>query len=139
MQQYQYLNNQKNQKIKNKNPLFLTMLLLAGLTACSFDFNFQIGGLGSTTSFDVSYSNDNYYIPNSLKYTLRDVNSNLGWVTSETVGEQKFLVVPIQLKDAPTWSDSMLTNLNAAFFGDKEETNFESVKSFYETSSYGQL
>lgn len=139
MQQYQYLNNQKNQKTKSKTPLLLTILLLAGLTACSFDFNFQIGGLGSTTSFDVSYSNDNYYIPNSLKYTLRDVNSNLGWVTSETVGEQKFLVVPIQLKDAPSWSDTMLTNLNAAFFGDKEETNFESVKSFYETSSYGQL
>lgn len=139
MQQYQYLNNQKNQKTKSKTPLLLTILLLAGLTACSFDFNFQIGGLGSTTSFDVSYSNDNYYIPNSLKYTLRDVNSNLGWVTSETVGEQKFLVVPIQLKDAPSWSDTMLTNLNAAFFGNKEETNFESVKSFYETSSYGQL
>ena len=136
MQQFQSF---KKEQKTNKTPIILTLLLLAGLTACSFEFDIILGSNKPTTSFDVSYSDDNYYTPNNLKYTLRDINSNLGWVTSETIGEQKFLVVPIQLKDARSWSDNMLTNLNSAFFGDKEETKYESVKSFYETSSYGQL
>ena len=139
MQQYQSSKILvKNQK--TKTPIFITCLLLAGLTACSFDFDVILPGISNTTtSFDVTYSQDNYYIANSLKYTLRDLNSQLSWVTSKTVGEQKLMIVPIKLKNAPSWTDTMLSNLNKAFFGTSEETNYESVKSFYEKSSYGKL
>lgn len=74
-----------------------------------------------------------------VKHNLRDANSQLGWITTNTVGNQKFLVIPVQLSDGPSWTKTMLENINVAFFGDSDKTTFESVSSFYNKSSYGNL
>lgn len=82
---------------------------------------------------------DGYYQPAELRYNLKDLNSQIGWHTSSSVGEQKLLVVPVQLKGEKAWSHKMLSNLNEAFFGDGSATAFESVSSFFSISSYGNL
>ena len=82
---------------------------------------------------------DGYYQPKELRYNLKDLNAQIGWNTSSSVGEQKMLVVPVQLKGEKPWSDKMLSNLNEAFFGDGSATAFASVSSFFHTSSYGNL
>lgn len=74
-----------------------------------------------------------------VKYTMTDTNSQLGWYTTKSVGNQKFLVIPVELKDGPKWTSTMLDELNTAFFGKSEDTAYESVSSFYYKSSYGKL
>ncbi len=61
-------------------------------------------------------------------------------------GDQKILVLPIDFADLRFESTSfvggeasVLHDINAAFFGESEETSWESLKSFYYKSSYGKL
>ena len=54
-------------------------------------------------------------------------------------GDQRTLVLPVAFSDY-TFSDQELRNLEIAFNGEPEETGYwESVSSFYEKSSFGQL
>lgn len=71
--------------------------------------------------------------------TIRAVNEQLGWSTLASTGNQKMLVVPVQLSGQKVWTSTMLSNLEAAFFGDSEDTTWESVSSFYRKSSWGAL
>lgn len=71
--------------------------------------------------------------------TLRDTNSQIGWNTLNSTGNQKVLVVPVHFKNATTWSTSMLSDLDILFFGDASYTAWESVSSYFEKSSYGNL
>lgn len=136
-----------------KRKLVLSVLILGTLVGCgSFSISAvstESGG-GSTTEVPTSAPSSvsdsssqsqgvNYYRPSSLNLTLQDINSQVGWVTSESTGDQKMLVVPVKLKDGPAWTTTKLENLRKAFFGKSEETTFESVASFYEKSSYGEL
>lgn len=93
------------------------------------------------SSSESSADGNNYKRVNrsEVNNSLREVSAQLSWTTTYTTGEQKFLVVPVQLKDGPVWTDEMLKNLETAFFGKAEDTTFESVTSFYEKSSYGKL
>jgi M6 family metalloprotease-like protein len=55
-------------------------------------------------------------------------------------GDAKMLIIPVdfanyRISDPTTFR----SNLNKLFFGTPSETGWESVKSFYETSSYGKL
>ena len=55
-------------------------------------------------------------------------------------GERKLLVVPIYFTDSDTSKQNEKTIfLQNAFFGDSSHTNYESVASYYNKSSYGQL
>lgn len=61
----------------------------------------------------------------------------------KSVGDQKLLVVPIsftnpELKNKYN-NESVKTALNKAFFGESEDTGWESVASFYHKSSFGKL
>ena len=125
------------QNSKNKLLLTLTLsvVLVAGLTSCEFN----LGINQSTVSLSGDFSEDHYYQAESLKYTLQDINTQFGWVTSETVGNQKLMIIPVAMKNEKAWNEEMLTNLENAFFGETESTKFESVQSYFYKSSYGNL
>ena len=102
--------------------------------------------------------NDTYYRfteYNSLEYyknseekesinNYRDVyssdNSSNVYLNQSSLGDQKILVIPVSFKDSSrTWTNEKIINLKNAFFGDPNKIGFESVSSFYNKSSYGQL
>lgn len=84
--------------------------------------------------------NNVYKKANSFKYTIKDVNDKNNWMSLKSTGNQKILVVPVQLRDGPVWTQQMLENLYTVFFSENGEgTNWESVHSFFYKSSYQQL
>ena len=73
------------------------------------------------------------------KYTMRQNSENAGWNTLNSTGDQKILVVPVKLSGESSWTQTKLDNVNKVFFGEASDTSWQSVKSFFETSSYGNL
>lgn len=62
--------------------------------------------------------------------------------TLGSTGTQKMLVVPITFSDYPMSEiekTAMCERIDTAFFGDSEDTAWESVSSYFYKSSYGQL
>lgn len=55
-----------------------------------------------------------------------------------SVGTYNALVVPVKFTDT-TISSAQLSDLNIAFNGTSEQTGWESVKTYYQKSSYGKL
>ncbi len=89
---------------------------------------------------DVVNPDKSYKKANSFKYTIKDVDNLNDWISLKSTGNQKILVVPVQLKDGPVWTQKMLENLYTVFFSENGEgTNWESVHSFFYKSSYEQL
>lgn len=96
--------------------------------------------LPSTTLNDEYAPNNSYRKANTFEYTIKDVNDCNNWKSLKSIGNQKILVVPVQLRDGPTWTQQMLENLYTVFFSENGEgTNWESVHSFFYKSSYEQL
>lgn len=72
--------------------------------------------------------------------TIREINTSNGDFTMPSIGEAHLLVIPVMLTDfANNATEENQKNLEKAFFGDSDETGWESVASFYEKSSYGKL
>lgn len=124
--------------MKKKIFIFITSLVL--LSSCGFRFTWSVD-----SQLSIGDDANNFYrVDKDLRYTPKEVNSEIGWVTSSTVGEQKFLIVPVVLANYKnsvrySWTEAKLNDLNTAFFGNGEGTTFESVRSYFEKSSYGQL
>ncbi len=55
-----------------------------------------------------------------------------------SIGNPKMLVIPVNL-DKYNKKDSLLNEIEIAFNGTSEQTGYESVKSYYQKSSYGKL
>lgn len=116
---------------------FILLVSTLLLTSCDGLFPIQ------SSSNNIENMN-NYYLADNVKYTLKDINQVSGWHTSSSTGEQKFLIVPIVLKDYETkyeWTSIKLNNIKNVFF-DKENNSslgFESVSSYFYKSSYGKL
>lgn len=116
---------------------FILLVSTLLLTSCS--------GLFPNSSSSSSEENmNNYYLADNVKYTLKDINQISGWHTSTSTGYQKFLIVPIVLKDCQTnypWTDTKLNNITKVFFDRENDSSlgFESVPSYFYKSSYGKL
>lgn len=71
------------------------------------------------------------------------VGSPLDGASFPNVGSPKLLVVPINFRDfgcvGQTACQQREEEIRKAFFGETEETGYESVRSYYYTSSYGKL
>ena len=119
--------------------LYSTFILLFTLSSCT--------GMITDNVYNFSANKDNaelfdgYYKPHrdALRYYPRDINSQIGWFTSNTIGEQKILIIPVQLTDAPIWTYNMINDVNNAFFGDSKNLAFYSVHDYFYKSSYGNL
>ncbi len=119
--------------------VFLTMIL--SLSSCQRD---------KDVSSSTVVPNVPYYRAEQLGITMKEVKASTnsfkdGIVTDlNSLGSQKILVIPVDFTDYS--SDDLTGGANAArerlqatFFGETEETGWESVKSYYQKSSYGQL
>ena len=89
-------------------------------------------------------NSDVAFLPDSMKFYLKDVVKTQDKITLNAVGTQNILVLPIQFSDytcdglAGGCAGSK-QNIETAFFGEAEDTGWESVASFYQKSSYGKL
>lgn len=94
-----------------------------------------------TTTVDTS-SYTNYYKETSLNYTYYDLGQEgyYNWFYMNALGNQKILVIPVTISGYATTANEVTRNdINSCFFGTEENTYWESVKSYYYESSYGQL
>ena len=97
-----------------------------------------------TPNEDIMY--DGYYKATYQSVYFRDVRKSYLFKNDiPSLGDQKLLVVPIKFKDS-TYADNELggtdkvyEDIQKVFFGDPEETGWESVSSYYKKSSYGKL
>ena len=106
--------------------IFLNIFMLFILCGCSYDTN-KINDFGS------------YYLQSFYNTSYRQVYNLQNVDVLKAKGNQKILVIPVEIKGEKKWSDEMLTNIDLAFFASSEEVGFESVSSYYYKSSYQQL
>ncbi len=128
-----------------------SLLIIGSLTSCFFlgktviDIGQHEGTTSSSTNFgtDSSY-NATYKTPsygsNDSKdnINIQNVGKGFGYNYLPSKGSPSILVIPIQFSD-DSFTTTELSRLNNTFFGEASDTGWESVKSFYETSSYGKL
>lgn len=63
----------------------------------------------------------------------------LGVGKMPSLGKVNVLVLPVTFKGGASLTEKELSSIKAAYFGEKEETGWESLKTYYEKSSYGKL
>lgn len=128
--------------MNKRGKVFLSLLtglcILPLVTSC---FYLDLGqGGGSTGSIGQgNYKTPNY--PSNYKkenLNVANMGAQLGYRYIPSVGDRKILVVPIQTKD-DVFSQKELDLIQKGFFGESDETGWESVSSFYEKSSGGKL
>ena len=106
--------------IKRKAKYIFILTLIATLTSCDFS----------------KVSNEN------LTYKGLD-KSTIYKSYTPSIGDINILVVPIEFNDVEPFTNEKLININLAFNGDpnnnNETTYWESVKSYYDKSSYHNL
>lgn len=113
----------KNFKIK-AGLIVLTALLV---TSCDL-----FGGFFGRKSYEKVAKNTNY--------SNRALDETLEMSVLDSLGNQKMLVVPVVFTDTTALATAQNhAMLERVFFGDSEETGWESVASYYEKSSYGRL
>ena len=86
-----------------------------------------------------------YYKPN--KQTLSHKKMRESYIYKDDLpskGDSKIIVIPVKFKDSNYalevgGYDKVREDINKAFFGKDEETGWESLKSYYQKSSYGNL
>ena len=132
----------RNNGIKTLYLAILCMIVFV-LTGCSFRFptftktttsdlpqeSYERSTLDNISSFDSAYS---YQDIHKLIY------GKSGYMPSK--GNIKILVIPIKFSDIYTSSSNLTkyrTDLERTFFG--TDTGYESLKTYYEMSSYGKL
>ena len=128
---------------KKKTLLPLAGALLLSLSSCYFFFEVN----PKTSSSDSKNQLEQKVTYNTPSYTSSFSSDNLnidtlglgyGYHYLPKSGTDKILVVPFQTTDY-RFTTSELTLLKNAFFGEVSDTGWQSVASYYNTSSYGAL
>lgn len=92
----------------------------------------------STSSVSSSAINPFERVENAS--SLRALGDTQGCHYLRSTGDQSILVIPIHINDATSkQSASLKSSIQKAFFGESSDTAWESLASYYEQSSYGQL
>lgn len=129
-------------KTKKTFSFFTALFTIASLTSCYFFDPNVIPNSNEgkaaiekyieyrSPSYDSSFTKENLNL-NNIGY-----GANMNYLPSK--GNQKLLVIPIETTDY-SFSKADLEAIEDGFFGDSSDTYWESVSSFYENSSYGQL
>lgn len=122
--------------MKIQNALLLSIIFMVGATACQNKSD--------------SINGPAYYKAQSFNIALKDVKDSSNRFKEGTIvdlpstGNQKMLVIPVDFTDYPssyldTEQELSRDKINDVFFGKEEDTAYESVKTYYEKSSYGKL
>ncbi len=89
--------------------------------------------------------NAHLYQPTEYDVQYRDARKQEGYASSmPSTGDVRILVIPVQFTDYPCSALSegcagTKDQIETVFFGEADETGWESVASFYEKASYGKL
>lgn len=115
-------------------------------------FTLLLSGCGCAGTTIIDYNSTTNQIParqpdegegykkiSNFSYNLQDVKKTTGQYSLPSKGEAALLVVPVKFQDGPSWTSSRLEVINKGFFGTANETSWQSVRSFYLASSYGNL
>jgi M6 family metalloprotease-like protein len=73
------------------------------------------------------------------RVTHYDQIGALGGGKTPSVGHTKLLVIPIGFSDTPAFTTSEISAIQNAYFGEATSTGWQSLASYYKTSSYGKL
>ena len=109
-----------------------------------------------TYSFKLRAGENNVVIISSLDGELKELSAtqlniantsnyyklwkNSGFPHFNSLGNQKLLVIPVTIKGYKTRAtNENKAIIEKAFFGSSSDTNYESLASYYEKSSYGKL
>ena len=123
---------------------FLLLLNLPTLASCKFAFLNPSSSTGSNSS-NSSFSPTvpvGVSIPDDFPSFSVSNHSNLtalGQKSLTSIGEKHILVLPVYFTNTDSFSSSELSTINNAYNGQASATGWQSLQSFYETSSYGQL
>lgn len=129
--------------MKKKIIALLSCLAVIPLSSCFFLDYFDKTST-DTSSKDTGKAYTEYKTPT---YTSSFKSDNLNKDTLglgygqrylPSKGDAKILVIPIAMED-DSFTSSELSLIEKGFFGKSSDTGWESVASFYEKSSYGQL
>jgi len=117
----------------------------------SDDFNSQQAGIYDVEFHIYDSSGNKSVFPIQIEIFIKDTLNHFRLDHYQTIasvadfsgsltktGSPKLLVLPIDFSSRPGTSKE-LNDLQKAFFGTSQETGWESVKSYYEKSSYGNL
>ena len=144
--------------LKIKKMMALSILLLSGCqgnNTSSAYVSSTSNPITSTTSSSTSiittnkYNDifyDGYYKTTEQSVYYKDVRNQYRFKNDlPSIGNQKILVVPITFTDSTFVEEELgghekvKNDLETMFFGEAEETSWESVSSFYKKSSYNKL
>ncbi len=91
-------------------------------------------------TYDSYYESASEYSSDSSTSNLNLTNIQGGYesVIMPSTGDSKLLVIPVEFSDY-SFDDNYKTLLENAFFGEAEDTSWESVTSYYYKSSNGKL
>jgi len=122
--------------MKAVKTITLLSIVATLLTGCFFDKDESI-----VPSLDPAQEDtgDGYTKVSSFTFVNKDVSDTVGTHDLNTTGDAHILVVPVQVSGEQEWTKTMLKNAELAFFGKAEDTGWQSVKSFYEQASYGNI
>lgn len=98
--------------------------------------------LSSSASLSSSNQDVGYFRATSPSITQAAYNLSSGLFSLPAIGTVNVLVIPVTFSDFPITGTNAINRRNdiqKAFFGNAGETGWQSVKSFYEASSYGKL
>ena len=101
------------------------------IEAPEYEGDIKFDGYYKATKQSITYADSR-----KTSYYNHDLNA---------IGDQKVLVVPVKFKDSTLadttygGSDLVKSHIEKGFFGNEEETGWESLSSYYKKSSYGKL
>ena len=108
---------------------------------------YSSGDVNLETSYNVTVKENVNYTSKYLDYSYNDLDNNKSYDIANgsycpSIGQAKVLIIPVWFTDSSTFiSDKagLRNKINEAFFGEARANGWNSVKSFYETESKGQL
>ena len=120
--------------------------LTGGSNNGGFNFNSQVVASSKEPIVDVSTPPADNIETKTASKTYSDYVKNNAYPLSATpsTGEAKLLVIPVWFTDSNKYvkdanRDAVREDIHDAYFGDIDETGWESVKTYYETESLGAL
>lgn len=133
----------------------LSNIMVLSLSSCQVAVKLEMTDYVSNISFPIikkdeegegyyrlkEYQSLSYGLNDQTINSLRDIySSGANHFNAPSLGEVNALVIPVNFTDSDTSNNAkQRIIIHNAFFGEKYKTRFESLSSFYDYSSYGQL
>ena len=134
---------------------FLPCFMVLSLASCQVAVKLEMTNYESNISFPEIKKNEegegfyrlkeyqplSYGLDNKTINSLRDIySSGASHYNAPSIGKINALVIPVNFLDSNKKdNDKQKIIIHNAFFGEQYKTRFESLASFYDQSSYGQL